>query len=545
MKRSFRPTAVLTLVAVIFLLSTLLIPGTLAASGWQPQVPGTGNQVMAVEAVDSNTAWAVGGATILKTTDGGATWVAQVSGTTSNLRDISAVNAQTAWAVGDNGCVLETTDGGTTWTPHNTNPLVWVAGVAAIDENTAWITGMSRHNNQPAGALEGIIEKTTDGGASWVPQLYVTNSSVEDISALDAGTAWAVTQGLDNSGGYVYYTDNGGSAWFLRASLPPILYAVDAVDSNTVWAVGFGNVWRSTSGGFFWEKKLGFANGAASGVSAVSADTAWVTEGGCIFKTSDGGSSWHDQYQGSLYDISAVDANTVWAVGGNTILHTTDGGGTQSLPFIGGISVNGSGYVGTSITINGISFGATHGSSQVSFGSVPVSEYTSWSDKQITCNIPDVPAGYNPVTVTTPDGVSNVSNFYVVPLPAILVTSFTPASGPNTGNLDVEITGRGFKQGDTVQLVGLIGQPQPTIFIDAINVVAVSDTKITCTFPLAGKPTGKYGVVVTSPDGSHAGLVGFSVTDACGQGGGGAITLFAGLVGLMSLVGIRYRRKPA
>ncbi len=73
-----------------------------------------------------------------------------------------------------------------------------------------------------------------------------------------------------------------------------------------------------------------------------------------------------------------------------------------------------------------------------------------------------------------------------------------------------------------------------------------SFNKITCNLDLNGKPLGKYDAIVHNPDDQEGKLAGgFSVTDICGQGGGASISIFAGLLGLLSLAGFGVRRKRA
>lgn len=74
-----------------------------------------------------------------------------------------------------------------------------------------------------------------------------------------------------------------------------------------------------------------------------------------------------------------------------------------------------SGKVGDSITITGSNFGATRGTSVVTFGSLASDSYTSWNDDQIVCTVPDItaPQTYG-VTVTTTAGTSNSGDFTVV-----------------------------------------------------------------------------------------------------------------------------------
>ena len=72
-----------------------------------------------VSAVDPYTAWAVGdipetypSRIILKTSDGGSTWETQVNEIDYGLVGVDAVDANTAWAVGGEGTILHTRGGG-------------------------------------------------------------------------------------------------------------------------------------------------------------------------------------------------------------------------------------------------------------------------------------------------------------------------------------------------------------------------------------------------------------------------------------------------
>jgi len=75
------------------------------------QSGGTGG-LSAVSFVDANTGTAVGGGTILRTDDGGATWTPQSSGTDNALNGVSFTDAKTGTVVGSYGTILRTTTGG-------------------------------------------------------------------------------------------------------------------------------------------------------------------------------------------------------------------------------------------------------------------------------------------------------------------------------------------------------------------------------------------------------------------------------------------------
>jgi len=89
------------------------------------------------------------------------------------------------------------------------------------------------------------------------------------------------------------------------------------------------------------------------------------------------------------------------------------------------------------------------------------------------------------------------------------VTGIAPNTGPNSGPVDVTITGTGFEAGATAQLSGAAGTS-----VSGTNVVVVSATQITCRFELLGAVTGAWNVEVTNPGAVTAQLTnGFTIFD--------------------------------
>ncbi len=118
----------------------------------------------------------------------------------------------------------------------------------------------------------------------------------------------------------------------------------------------------------------------------------------------------------------------------------------------------------------------------------------------VTCDISDVPTGQYTLTVTNPDGLSATrSNAFTVlaPGPSPVITSITPATGMNTGNTAIVITGENFRSKATVTIANAIVTrtvPKPS----------VTATRMTCTLPLKGMPAGLYNITVTNTDGTTA-----------------------------------------
>ena len=131
-----------------------------------------------------------------------------------------------------------------------------------------------------------------------------------------------------------------------------------------------------------------------------------------------------------------------------------------------------SGGVGSFVTINGTAFGASQGTSTVKFGTT-IAAVTSWSDTQITVNVPGLAAGSYTIYITTIGGTGSSSTQYTVQmLPTI--TSFTPTYGPI--GTSVTITGTNFNTAAANNVV----------WFGAVNatVSAATATQLTVTVPL-------------------------------------------------------------
>ncbi len=97
---------------------------------------------------------------------------------------------------------------------------------------------------------------------------------------------------------------------------------------------------------------------------------------------------------------------------------------TQLSPIISAISPT-AGLVGTQVTVNGLYFGATQGTSQVTFHGVS-GVIGSWSDNIIVVTVPEG-AETGDVIVNTPAGTSNAMTFTVTTT-ATAPTPATPAT---------------------------------------------------------------------------------------------------------------------
>ena len=140
------------------------------------------------------------------------------------------------------------------------------------------------------------------------------------------------------------------------------------------------------------------------------------------------------------------------------------------------------GAVGTQVTVTGVGYGASQGTSVLTFNGQAAASIVSWSDTQIVATVP-VTATTGPVKVAVNNINSNNDLVYTVPAP--WVSSYTPGGG--TVGTQVTINGTGFQanqRNSTLTFNGVAATP-----------TSWSDTQIVATVP-AGATTGPMLITV-------------------------------------------------
>ncbi|MGD8394011.1 MAG: YCF48-related protein [Candidatus Eiseniibacteriota bacterium] len=159
-----------------------------------------------VDFADPGHGWAVGGSGgILYTANGGGSWNPQSAGIASYLSSVCFVDAETGWCVGDDGAVIHTTDGGIHWQMQDSGVVADLQSVTFLDAMTGWIAGKDMN-------LHPVILHTVDGGQSWEPQDPGTGSEQVNLRAItfvDANHGWAGGSLWPNTGAMLH-TENGG-----------------------------------------------------------------------------------------------------------------------------------------------------------------------------------------------------------------------------------------------------------------------------------------------------------------------------------------------
>jgi hypothetical protein len=142
------------------------------------------------------------------------------------------------------------------------------------------------------------------------------------------------------------------------------------------------------------------------------------------------------------------------------------------------------GPVTTQVTVNGTGFGASQGSSVLTFNGQPPASISSWSNTQIVATVPDT-ATTGPVKLTVDDVPGNINVIFTVP--AARITGLTPLGGPV--GTQFTVTGTGFQANQRDSVVTINGT-QPTV-------VSWSNTEIVANVA-AGNSTGPVEVTVNA-----------------------------------------------
>lgn len=215
------------------LISTILAIATIAQTPtWQTFTSPVKASLRGLHAVSDSIAWASGAnATILRTTDSGASWAkiaAPAGAETLDFRDIHAWDAKTAVVMsagpGTKSRVYRTADGGASWTltHENKQEKGFFDGMTFWDRKRGILVG------DPVDGRFTILT-TGDGGASWqrieAARMPPANqgegafaASGTSIAVGKGGRAWFGTGG--EKGARVFASNDWGQSW--RVSQTPI-----------------------------------------------------------------------------------------------------------------------------------------------------------------------------------------------------------------------------------------------------------------------------------------------------------------------------------
>jgi photosystem II stability/assembly factor-like uncharacterized protein len=159
--------------------------------------------------------------------DGGATWAVEPSGTEDLLRRVATTSDHRIFAVSHVGKILEANADARGWRIVHDEPGLYLRDIAFATPQVGWAVGH-----------DGVILKTSDGGATWSRQDLANYTGrdkprLSGVVAIDAARALTVGEF-----GVIAETHDGGTTWsVISAGQFPTLLGV-AVAGNTGYAVG-------------------------------------------------------------------------------------------------------------------------------------------------------------------------------------------------------------------------------------------------------------------------------------------------------------------
>ena len=308
------------------------------------QASGTTELLQAVSVVDENVVWISGhGATVVRTTDGGATWSPQpVTGAPDILqfRDIHALNDRTAWVLaagpGDMSRIYRTNDGGASWALQWTNP----EAAGFYDCLDFWD---ARRGVAYGDAVDGGLRilLTDDGGASWrlVPQASLPAAQAGEggfaasglcVQTRPGGRAWIAAGNAGRA--RVFRTADYGRTW--TAADAPVesgeaagLTSIAMVDDERGYAFGGNlgitdrrtrNVARTRDGGRTWSElpAISFDGAIYGGLHVDRTRDALLAVGPSGFAVStNGGESWTTYDARAWWGVGSAGAAATWIAG--------------------------------------------------------------------------------------------------------------------------------------------------------------------------------------------------------------------------------------
>lgn len=321
----------------------------------------------ALWAGDAQTAFALVGSRVLKTSDGGAKWTSVSFG----VRDFTPVqmffsDGKTGWAAGVNGkknilSVRYTSNGGRSWTRRFQKRMdsgaAGCAGIDFLNEKEGWFL------TSDLSTWNGELYHTKDGGLHWskTGEVKSTRPTPEEICFVDSQTGWIpLNVGAGPIDGGLSVTRDGGKSFRVVGAsnsenaeeTQKITSAREIVfqSAQTGWAVGMDlnrgdYLLKTEDGGSTWQQfypeptptvDLSFVNsGTGYGLGSLSDPNALV-------KTEDGGQSWRmaKSFTGEYFvkNLSFISPEEGWVLaapvsasdGSLAVLHTLDGGVTWS-----------------------------------------------------------------------------------------------------------------------------------------------------------------------------------------------------------------------
>lgn len=260
-----------------------------------------------------------------------ADWEKRTTNSFAWFRDITFLDESRGFIVGTDGIIVKTTDGGATWIAQPKFSTDTFLQVHFVSEMTGWLLcerNVYARGNNPTS----YIRKTTDGGRTW-EKFEFEDAGRERVTRLlfnENGSATAFGEG-----GVFFRLQEDGLTWKRVQTAIHFLLLDGSFGSSRVGAVvgAGGTIMFSEDSGLTWEKAslLGETDTKFNAVFFTGTQGAWaVGTRGRIFRSNGSGRLWRQQdstVTANLNDVYFTSPSSGWAVGDHGIIvRTRDGG---------------------------------------------------------------------------------------------------------------------------------------------------------------------------------------------------------------------------
>lgn len=203
-------------------------------------IPFETDELWDVVYLDPSTVYCANANRVFKSIDGGDNW-SELNNFTYSVWDLEFVNSDIAYAVVDDNSpkVFKTTDGGVSWTDLMVNlspPGGGISGEISSINITSFIDTDNGILGGRTNQSEGVIMRTTDGGASW------TRDSLGIDIEQDITGSWGVNQ-VHFVSADVQYALGGGKLLKMGSSTSSLIeYSDSNVEANLFPNPSSGNI---------------------------------------------------------------------------------------------------------------------------------------------------------------------------------------------------------------------------------------------------------------------------------------------------------------
>jgi photosystem II stability/assembly factor-like uncharacterized protein len=313
---------ILCLFAVLLVLST----ASFGQEGWTiARRTASDDDLNTVYFANSERGWVGGDRGFLAwTSDGGKTWVRQILQTKENVNDVYFRSSERGYALAG-ADVFSSEDGGRIWRKEKvlradefgkgkTSELL---SIRFPNKNNGWIVGLISDGDA---FVESLVLHSSDGGTTWRRVRVPTKDQLIHLDFTNEENGWIV-----GANGTILNTDDGGETWREQTSgIKNTLYHVEFRDRKLGWIVGSkGAILRSEDGGRTWRQASSQVNNTLLSVDFVSDKIGWaVGRGGTILRSEDGGKTWLKQDGKTAANLFGlyIEKKRGWAVGGKGVI---------------------------------------------------------------------------------------------------------------------------------------------------------------------------------------------------------------------------------